>query len=68
MMSQGFGTWSATFKKSGYTTLEAEDGAQALEQFNSNPDTALIILDVMMPEINGWDVCKRSGSIPISPF
>lgn len=46
-------------KKSGYTALEAEDGAQALEQFSSNPDISLIILDVMMPEINGWDVCKK---------
>lgn len=46
-------------KKGGYTTIEAEDGAQALEQFKSNPDTALVILDVMMPEINGWDVCKK---------
>lgn len=46
-------------KKSGYATIEAEDGAQALEQFQNNPDTALIILDVMMPEINGWDVCKK---------
>lgn len=46
-------------KKSGYTAVEAEDGAQALEQFQANPDTALVILDVMMPEINGWDVCKK---------
>lgn len=46
-------------KKNGYVTVEAEDGAQALEMFQENPDTALVILDVMMPEINGWDVCKK---------
>ena len=55
-------------KKSGYDTVEAEDGAQALEQFEKNPDTALIILDVMMPEVNGWDVCKKireQSDVPI---
>ena len=55
-------------KKSGYATVEAEDGAQALEQFEKNPDTALIILDVMMPEVNGWDVCKKireQSDVPI---
>ncbi len=46
-------------KKAGYSTLEAGDGAQAMEQFRANPDTALVILDVMMPEINGWEVCKK---------
>lgn len=46
-------------KKEGYETLEAEDGSQALLLFNSNPDTALMILDIMMPEIDGWELCRK---------
>lgn len=46
-------------KREGYEPLEAEDGAQAIQLFNRHPDTALLILDVMMPEIDGWEVCRR---------
>lgn len=46
-------------KREGYEPLEAADGAQALDLFNRNPDTALLILDIMMPEIDGWEVCRR---------
>lgn len=46
-------------KREGYLPLEAEDGLQALNLFNENPDVSLMILDVMMPEIDGWEVCKR---------
>lgn len=55
-------------KKEGYETLEAEDGSQALLLFNSNPDVSLMILDIMMPEIDGWDLCKRirkKSDVPI---
>ena len=46
-------------KKEGYETLEAEDGAQAFELYKANPDVALLILDIMMPELDGWELCRR---------
>ena len=44
--------------ESDYTVLEAENGEQAVDLFFKQKDIALIILDVMMPKMNGWDVCK----------
>lgn len=46
-------------KKEKHTVLEAQDGEEAIELFEENPDTALLILDIMMPEIDGWEVCRR---------
>ncbi len=46
-------------KKSGYEVLCADDGTTALQLFEANPDTALIILDVMMPELDGWATCRK---------
>ena len=45
--------------KSNYTVIEAEDGVQALDLFFEQNDIALIILDVMMPKMDGWQVCKE---------
>ncbi len=45
--------------KQDYEVLEAEDGAQALDLFFENKDIALIILDVMMPKMDGWQVCRE---------
>ena len=45
--------------KAGYQILEAEDGAQALDIYFANSDIALIILDVMMPKLNGYEVLKE---------
>ena len=42
-----------------YEVLEAEDGEQALDVFFKVKDIALIILDVMMPKLDGWQVCKE---------
>ena len=41
-----------------YEVLEAGDGEEALDIFYKEKNIALIILDVMMPKINGWDVCR----------
>jgi len=52
----------------GYDVVQAADGQEALALFASDPEIKLIILDVMMPFINGWDVCKsirETSSIPI---
>lgn len=47
--------------KSGYEVLEAGDGSEALDIFfdEHNSDIALLILDVMMPKMDGWQVCKE---------
>lgn len=47
-------------KKQGYNVIEAENGVQALERFHEQGDTiSLIILDVMMPVMDGWETLKR---------
>lgn len=45
--------------KSNYTVIEAQDGAEALDLFFEQNDIALIILDVMMPKVDGWQVCRE---------
>lgn len=45
--------------KSNYDVIEAEDGEKALDLFYANRDISLIILDVMMPKMDGWQVCKE---------
>jgi len=45
--------------KSNYDVIEAADGSQALDMFFEVKDIALIILDVMMPKMNGMEVCKE---------
>lgn len=46
------------FKAEGYTVIEGENGKVGLELFDSE-EVDLVILDVMMPEIDGWTVCRR---------
>ena len=45
--------------KQGYDVLEAGDGSEALDIFFDNQDIALLILDVMMPKVDGWQVCRE---------
>ena len=45
--------------KSNFEVLEAEDGSQAVDIFFADKDVALIILDVMMPNMDGWEVCRE---------
>ncbi len=45
--------------KSNYEVVEAEDGAEALDIFFASNDVDLVILDVMMPKMDGWQVCKE---------
>ena len=42
----------------GFTVIEAEDGEQAVDMFFKQKDISLIILDVMMPKMDGWEVLK----------
>lgn len=46
-------------KKSGYETVEADNGEKAVQIFNSCKDIDLAVLDIMMPELDGWEVCRR---------
>ena len=51
-----------------YEVLEAGDGEEALDIFYKEKNIALIILDIMMPKINGWDVCREvreTSKVPI---
>lgn len=45
--------------RSNYEVVEAENGEQALDIFFSNKGIALIILDIMMPKLDGWQVCRE---------
>lgn len=55
-------------KKEGYTTICAQNGREALELFNQHEDISLVILDVMMPEMDGWDVCREIRSTSRIPI
>ena len=46
-------------KKSGYQVIEASNGSEALDIYYEQQDIALIILDVMMPKVDGWQVCRE---------
>ena len=45
--------------RQGYTVLEAADGMEAMDYFYEDKDIALIILDVMLPKLDGWQVCRE---------
>lgn len=45
--------------RSGYEVFEAGDGQEAVDVFFEENDIALIILDVMMPKMDGWQVCRE---------
>src|SRR5690606_2367348 len=47
------------FAKSGYQMLIAYNGISALELLQNHRDVSLVLLDVMMPGISGYEVCKR---------
>ncbi|MBO5544964.1 MAG: response regulator transcription factor [Oscillospiraceae bacterium] len=52
-------------RRSGYEPIEAATGTEALEKVKANPDISLALLDVMLPDIDGFEVCRRiraSGS------
>lgn len=54
--------------KAGYDVIEASDGKEAVDIFFENQDIALIVLDVMMPRMDGWQACREirnSSKVPI---
>ena len=42
----------------GFLVVEAGDGEEAIDIFFEQKDIALILLDVMMPKMDGWEVCR----------
>ena len=51
-----------------YEVYEAADGEEAIDMFYEKKDISLIILDVMMPKMNGWEVCRqirKDSKVPI---
>ena len=51
-----------------YEVLEAADGEEALDIFYKDKAIALLILDVMMPKMNGWEVCReirQTSKVPL---
>ena len=46
-------------KRAGYETIEAETGEEALDKLKENPDTRVALLDIMLPGIDGFEVCRR---------
>ena len=54
--------------REGFKVIEADDGEEALEKFDGCPQLNLVILDVMMPKLDGYEVCKRirkTSDIPV---
>lgn len=54
--------------KNNFSVIEAENGEEAVDIFYDNKDIALLILDVMMPKMDGWEVCReirKYSQVPI---
>ena len=54
--------------KDNFDVAEASDGAEAVDIFFANNDIALIILDVMMPKMDGWQACREIRSYSKVPI
>lgn len=55
-------------KREGHIIIEAADGMEAMDIFYENKDIALIILDVMMPRMDGWQVCREVRALSQVPI
>lgn len=55
-------------QRENYMVIEAENGEKAVDIFFSEKDIALIILDVMMPQMDGWEVCKEIRKLSDVPI
>lgn len=54
--------------RKGYVVMEAENGEAAVEIFYDTKDISLIVLDVMMPKMDGWEVCREIRGISQVPI
>lgn len=55
-------------EREGHTIIEAVDGMEAMDIFYGNKDISLIILDVMMPRMDGWQVCREVRALSQVPI
>ena len=46
-------------QRAGYVTVEAGTGMEALDKLKENPDIDVAVLDIMLPDIDGFEVCRR---------
>ncbi|RZM82463.1 response regulator transcription factor [Leptolyngbya iicbica] len=53
-------------KGNGLTVAAATDGVEALEQIQAGEHPDLVVLDIVMPRMNGYEVCRRLKSDPIT--
>ena len=58
----------AFLEREGHIIIEAADGMEAMDIFYENKDIALIILDVMMPRMDGWQVCREVRALSQVPI
>lgn len=54
--------------KKEYLVLEAENGEEAIDIFYENKEIALVILDVMMPKMDGWETCREIRAVSKVPI
>lgn len=54
--------------KSGYLVVEAANGIEAMDLFYEHKDIALVILDIMMPKMDGWEVCMEIRNVSKVPI
>ncbi len=52
----------------GYSVLEASNGQEAVDKFTEDPSIHLVILDIMMPLLNGWEACSQIRKISKVPI
>ncbi len=55
-------------KREGYQVIEAADGNEALEKFSEDESIDMLIIDVMMPKLDGWTVCREVRKISKVPI
>lgn len=55
-------------ERDGFSVLEAGDGLEAMDIFYEHKDIALLILDVMMPKMDGWQVCREIRQVSQVPI
>jgi two-component system, chemotaxis family, sensor histidine kinase and response regulator PixL len=58
-------TLSMTLEKSGYQVCQAEDGIDALDQLRKNPEVGVIVCDLEMPRMNGFEVLSNIAQDPV---
>ena len=55
-------------EKEHYILYTATNGGQALQLLGKHPDMSLVILDVMMPDMNGWETCRAIRGFSLVPI